>query len=36
MVWACTAKKDNDWVQKCMEYKVDDSRPWGRPKRDGA
>jgi len=26
-------KEDNDWVKKCMEYKVDDSRPRGRPKR---
>ena len=26
-------RKDNDWVKKCMEYKVEDSRPRGRPKR---
>jgi len=23
MVWACAAKKDNDWVKKCMEYEVE-------------
>jgi len=22
MVQACIAKKDNDWVKKCMEYVV--------------
>jgi len=26
-------KEDNDWVKKCMEYEVEDSRPTGRPKR---
>ena len=26
-------KDDNDWVTKCMEYEVVDSRPRGRPKR---
>jgi len=25
--------EDNDWVKKCMEYEVEDSRPRGRPKR---
>ena len=35
MVWACVAKKDNDFVKKCMEYEVDGSRPSGRPKRTG-
>jgi len=26
-------KEDIDWVKKCMEYEVEDSRPRGRPKR---
>ena len=26
-------KDDDDWVKKCMEYEVQDSRPRGRPKR---
>ena len=26
-------KDDNDWVQKCIEYEVVDSRPKGRLKR---
>jgi len=26
-------KEDTDWVQKCMEYEVEGSRPRGRPKR---
>jgi len=26
-------KEDIDWVQKCMEYKVEGCRPRGRPKR---
>jgi len=26
-------KEDTDWVKKCMEYQVEDSRPRGRPKR---
>ena len=26
-------KDDDDWVKKCMEYEVEDSRPKGRPKR---
>ena len=26
-------KDDDDWVQKCMEYEVEGSRPRGRPKR---
>ena len=26
-------KEDDDWVKKCMEYKVEDPRPRGRPKR---
>jgi len=33
MVWACVAKKDNDWVKKCMEYEVEGARPRGRPKK---
>jgi len=26
-------KEDTDWVNKCMEYEVEGSRPTGRPKR---
>jgi len=26
-------EKDNDWVNKCMEYVVEGSKPRGRPKR---
>jgi len=26
-------KEDNDWVKKCMEYKVEGSIPKSRPKR---
>jgi len=26
-------KDDDDWVNKCMEYKVEGPRPRGRPKR---
>jgi len=26
-------KEDTDWVKKCIEYEVEDSRPRGRPKR---
>ena len=26
-------KQDTDWVKKCMEYKVEGSRPRSRPKR---
>ena len=33
MVWACVAKKDNDWVKKYMEYEVEGARPRGRPKK---
>ena len=22
LVWACVAKRDIDWVKKCMEYEV--------------
>jgi len=25
--------KETDWLKKCMEYEVEDSRPTGRPKR---
>ena len=25
-------KEDNDWMNKCMEYKVEGARPRGRPK----
>jgi len=32
-VWACVAKRDNDWVKKCMEYEVEGARPRGRPKK---
>jgi len=33
MVWACVAKKDDDWVKKCMEYEVGGPGPRGRQKR---
>jgi len=36
MVWAYVAKKDNDWLKKCMEYEVKTVkgvRPRGRPKK---
>jgi len=33
MVWACAAKKDNDWVKKYMEYEVEGARPRSRPKK---
>ena len=33
MAWAHAAKKDNDWVKKQMEYKVEGARLRGRPKR---
>jgi len=26
-------KEDNDWVKKCLEYKVEGARPRGRPKK---
>jgi len=26
-------KEDNDWVKKCMDYKVEGTRPRGRPKK---
>ena len=26
-------KEDNDWVKRCMEYKVEGTRPRGRPKK---
>ena len=26
-------KEDNDWVKKCMEYKVESARPRGTPKK---
>ena len=26
-------KEDNDWVKKCMEFKVEGSRPRGRPRK---
>ena len=29
MVWAC----DEDWVKKCMEYRVEDRRPVGIPRK---
>ena len=29
MVWTC----DEDWVKKCMEYRVEGRRPVGRPRR---
>ena len=33
MVWACVAKKDDDWVKKCMEDEVEGPGPRGRPQR---
>ena len=27
-------KGDEDWVKKCMEYRVEGRRPFGRPKKD--
>ena len=29
MVWTC----DEDWVKKCMEFRVEGRRPAGRPRR---
>ena len=29
MVWTC----DEDWVKKCMEYRVKGRRPVGRPRK---
>ena len=29
MVWTC----DEDWVKKCMDFRVGVSRPVGRPRR---
>ena len=29
----CCEKKTLDWVNKCMEYEAEGSRPRGRPKR---
>ena len=29
MVWTC----DEDWVKKCMEYRVEGRRPFGRSRR---
>jgi len=26
-------KEDNDWMKKCMEYEVEDTRPRDRPKK---
>jgi len=26
-------KEDTDWVKKCMQYRVEGTRPRGRPKR---
>jgi len=31
--WCVLRKKDNDWVKKCMEYEIEDSRPRERPQR---
>ena len=33
LVWACAAKRRDDWVKKCMEYELEGPRPRGRPKR---
>jgi len=34
MVWACVAKKDDDWVKKCMEDEVEGPGPRGRTTED--
>jgi len=32
--YGCVLQKDdNDWVKKCMEYKVEGAMPRGRPKK---
>jgi len=33
MVWACAAKRSNNWVKKCMQYKMEGDRLRGRPKK---
>ena len=33
MVCTCDEKSDEDWVKKCMEYRVEGRRPVGRPRR---
>ena len=33
MLWACVAKKDDDWVKKYMEYEVEGPGPTVRLKR---
>jgi len=33
MVWACAARRRNDWVKKCMDYEVEGARQRGRPKK---
>jgi len=33
MVGVYVAKKDNDWMKKCIEYEIEGSRPRGRPKK---
>ena len=32
MVWSCDEKRDEAWVKKCMEYRVEGRRPVGRQK----
>ena len=33
MVWTCDEESDEDWVNKCMEFRVEGRRPVGRLKR---
>ena len=33
MAWHVLQREDNEWVKKCMEYKVEGARPRGRPKK---
>ena len=31
MLWTCDEERYEDWVKKCMEYRVEGRRPVGRP-----
>ena len=33
MVWSCDEERGEDWVKKCMEFRVQGRRPVGRPRR---
>ena len=33
MVWTCDEESDEDWVKKCMEFRVEGRRPVGRSRR---